>query len=97
MKYKLSTQLTNVDGTVIKDPGKSEPITFKAIAVACLVQAQEATPEDKYAAFSLAVRIEAAKEVVELAAEDVARLKRIVGANMPTVIVGRMFDLLDQK
>jgi len=95
MKYALDTVITNLDATPIKSP-TGEAITFKTVCVACLVQAQDAASEDKYACFKLAVKIETAKEAVELAAEEVARLKRLIGATMPVVIVGRMFEALDQ-
>lgn len=96
MKYKLDSQLTNLDGTPVKTP-TGEAITFKTVCVACLVQAQEKTGEDKYSAFRLAVKLESANEKVDLTAEEIARLKRLIGETMPVVIVGRMFEILEQE
>jgi hypothetical protein len=96
MKYLLGTALQELNGSPIKGPG-GEPLTFKAVCVACLVQAPDRSTEDKVAAFRLAVKIEAAADEVELEAEEVTRLKRLIGDAMPVVIVGRMFELLDQR
>lgn len=96
MKYQLTTQLANLDGSPIKGPS-GETITFRTVCVACLVQAGDKTGEDKFAAFKLAVKIETAKEYVELTAEEVTRLKRLIGESMPVMIVGRMYELLEQS
>lgn len=95
MKYALDTVITNLDGSPIKGPG-GDQITFKTVCVACLVQAQDTGSDEKYACFKLAVKIESTKEEVELTAEEVTRLKRLIGASMPVVIVGRMYEQLDQ-
>lgn len=96
MKYQLASAITNLDGTPIKGPA-GEAVSFKTVCVACLVQASDRQAEDKVAAFRLAVKIESAPGEVELEAEEVARLKRLIGESMPVVVVGRMFELLDQK
>lgn len=100
MKYTLATQLRNLDGTPIKTPApESEVVTFKSIATRCLLAPSEkATGEDKYACFKLAVKIETASESgdVDLTAEEAARIRKLVGENMPPIIVGRMYELLDQ-
>lgn len=95
MKYQLATQLLNLDGSPIKGP-TGDIITFKTVCVACLVQAQDKATEDKVAAFKLAVKIETAKKEVELSAEEVSRIKRLVGETMPVVIVGRVHEILEQ-
>ncbi len=96
MKYQLARAISNLDGSPIKGPA-GEAVTFKTVCIACLVQAQDKQAEDKVAAFRLAVKIESAADEVELEAEEVARLKRLIGEGMPVVIVGRLYELLDQK
>jgi len=98
MKYPLHAPLYNIDGkTPLKD-GAGAVITFKSIATLVLVQAPDKTGEEKYKTFALAVKIESgANENVELDVDEVSRLKRLVGELMPPVVVGRMFDILDQK
>lgn len=96
MKYHLATVLNNLDGSPIKAPG-GELITFKTVSVACLVQAADKTGEDKYACFKLAVKLETAVDEVELTAEEVARLKRLIADAMPVMVLGRMFQILDQS
>ena len=98
MKYQLHTPLLNIDGkTPLKD-GAGLGITFKAICTLVLVQAPDKTGEEKYKTFALAVKIESeASDSLELNVEEVSRLKRLVGELMPPVVVGRMFDILDQK
>ena len=67
MKYKLANALFNLDGSVIKGPN-GEPITFRNVCTACLVQATDKATEDKVAAFQLAVKIEAAAASGEVSA-----------------------------
>jgi hypothetical protein len=97
MKYQLHTVLKNLDGTTsIKGPD-SAVVTFQNVAVACLVNAALSDGAEKYECFRLAVKLQSRDGDVELEAEEVALLKRLIGASMPVVIVGRMFELLDQK
>jgi hypothetical protein len=98
VKYVLNTPLLNIDGkTALKD-GAGAAITFKSISTLVLVQAPDKTGEEKYATFALAVKIESeASDWVDLNVEEVSRLKRLIGELMPPVVVGRMFDLLEQK
>jgi len=98
MKYALHAPLLNIDGkTPLKD-GAGTVLTFKSISTLVLVQAPDKTGEEKYATFALAVKIESeGSEWVELNVEEVSRLKRLVGELMPPVVVGRMFDMLEQK
>lgn len=96
MQYRVDSPLTNVDGTPITSPDGSR-VTFRTVCIACLVQAPEKSGDDKYAAFRLAVKLQSADADVELSAEEVATLKRLIGGAMPVVIVGRMFDLLEHR
>lgn len=95
MKYQLATTLLNLDGSPIKSPS-GEVVTCKTVCVACLVQAGDKATEDKVAAFKLAVKLETAQNEVDLTAEEVTRLKRLVGESMPVVIVGRVHEILEQ-
>lgn len=98
MKYALHSPLLNIDGkTPLKD-GAGAAITFRTISTLVLVQAPDKDAEEKYKTFALAVKIESeASEWVELNVEEISRLKRLVGELMPPVVVGRMFDILEQK
>lgn len=98
MKYTLNTPLLNIDGKTPLKNGEGVILTFKAICTLVLVQAPDKTGEEKYKTFSLAVKIESeSSDSVDLNVEEVSRLKRLIGELMPPVVVGRMFDLLEQK
>lgn len=96
MKYTLATQLMHLDGKTPIADGQGAVLTFKGICAYALVQSPDKEPAEKYKCFALAVKLETGQESVDLSAEEVSRLKRLIGEQMPPVVVGRMYDLLDQ-
>ena len=52
---------------------------------------------EKAKRFALAMRIHGKEEAVEVTAEEVAKIKELVGKVYTTVVVGRAYDLLEQK
>ena len=97
MKYDTHTPLLEIDGKTQLNDGKGTQLTFAHIARMVLVQNDEKEGEAKYKHYMLATKIEQANGSVELSAEEVASLKKLVGQMMPVVVVGRMWDLLDQR
>jgi hypothetical protein len=97
MKYDTHARLLEIDGKTPLNDGKGTELTFAHISRAVLVQNDETDGEAKYRYYVLAQKIEQANGEVELAAEEVASIKKLVGRMMPVVVVGRMWDLLDQK
>lgn len=96
MKYQLDAPLVNIDGKTPMTDATGAALTFKVICSLALIQATDKEGEQKYKAFALAVKLETAVDSVELSAEEVARLKRLIGELMPPIVVGRMYDLLEQ-
>jgi hypothetical protein len=97
MKYDPHAPLLELDGRTVITDGKGTDFTFRHIARIALTNNDEADGEAKYKHYCLAQKIEHANGAVDLAAEEVATLKRLVGKHMPVVIVGRMWELLDQR
>jgi hypothetical protein len=97
MKYETATPLLDIDGATKLNDGKGTDLTFRHIARLVLVSNDEKEGEQKYKHYVLAQKIEQANGAVELTAEEVASIKKLVGQMMPVVVVGRMFDLLDQR
>ena len=97
MKYALATPLMNVDNKTPINDAQGVGVTFKSICTLVLVQAPDKEADEKYKCFALAVKVESASEYVDMNTEEVARVKRLVGEMMGPVVMGRMFDLLDQR
>lgn len=87
----LTQPITEIDGTEIREGEK--PVTVRTMIVRGLLSPdQNASPEDKYKRFKLAMRVEAGEG---LEAEDIVTIKECVGgAFAHPLIVGRVFDAL---
>ena len=109
MKIDVTQQLTELDGTpmvtgkqicqvcghVVSEP---EPMTVRlaaARALAAMLPDERSLPGDeKVARFHLALRITDEDEP-DLKAEDVVLIKELVGKVYGSIIVGRVWDILD--
>jgi len=100
MKIKLTQKIKNLKGENLKD-GKVD-IELKAVCVNALLSE---TPEkeggkvdgnEKMKRFLLAEKIEKAKEL-DLKAEEIAKIKAIVGGSFAPLIVGRVYNALEGK
>lgn len=99
MKYNVLTNLVAIDGTPMKrDPTENSPLAaLRDILVqACIGMNPQKHPtgEEKYRAYDLAKTIHENDEV-DLPAEDTAFLKALVGEAFSPVVVGAVWDLLD--
>lgn len=85
------------DGKVIDTDRK---LTLRVVCTEALMlnnpQAM-VTGEEKFKRYQLATKINLADDEVELKAEDIAKLKTLIGESYGTLVVGRAYDLLDPE
>lgn len=99
MKYDVTTQLISIQGEPMRQgPTKDDPeATLRDILVqACVGMDPRRHPEgkEKYRAYNLMKKIHE-NDVVELESDDVTFLKDLVGEGFSTVVVGPVWDLLE--
>jgi hypothetical protein len=96
MKYLKSTQLMTLRGNPIQEG--EEKATLGRIVVASLcASVDRATGEEKLRRYTLAEKISNAGDEIELTAEEVSLIKKMIGLAMPTEIVGYAYKVLDQQ
>lgn len=95
MKIHTQYVLKDLHGDPIKDKGKDTTLET-VLTTSLLSQGVQENPDgnEKYKRFKLANRI-IAGGVVELSAEDVVLLKKVVGQTYMALAVGRVFDILE--
>lgn len=98
MKVDLDAKITDLEGRPTKD-GEKDMTLSSVICSAMLVTVpgdQELSSDEKVRMFKLAQSaIKAGQQ--ELSVEDVAFLKKRIGKLFGPLVVGRAFDLLEQK
>jgi hypothetical protein len=110
MKIDFTSVLLGIDKkplTAREDPNNKEekPIILKGIAINALLaedidesgNRKSLNAEERVHRFGLAQKISKAsdgKQHVDLVMEDVVLIKRLIGANYGTLIVGASFELL---
>lgn len=102
MKINFLTELTDLDGSPITD--KDKPVTLKTISLTALLaqyaDEQALSGEDKMKRFQIAEKIAAANADdphIDLKAEEIAEIKKLIGKGFGPLIVGRCFNTLDPK
>ena len=96
MKLDLSKPVLDINNNEIKD-GEGA-LTFAAIFRSILVNDKDdenKSPEDKFKDFKLALKIEPAE--VDLTLEELTRVKTLVGKLPSTLIVGRVYEFIENK
>jgi len=98
MKLDVTHTIKALDGSPIKDD-QDRDLTLKAVLVnALLTQGDEKlSGEEKYKRYTLSKKIYECGGEVDLAVEEVAQLKRLVGDLYPPIIVGQVFDILEGR
>lgn len=109
MKIDMTQQLTNLDGTPIitgkqvcqmcgQVVSDSEPMTVRVAAVRALTATfrteQDLPGEKKVERFHLALKLTDEDEP-DLKAEDIVLIKKLTGMMWGSVVVGRMWAILD--
>lgn len=100
MKVKVNQKLVALNGNVLKDndgQGNVIDATLKtAIVNGLLAPVQKESGVDKVKKYELALRIYKNDEV-ELSAEDIVLIKKCVGENFAPIVVGQVWELLENK
>lgn len=80
----------------LKEGGSETVATFRYIAISALVTAIRDTPEEKYFRAALACRIRDAGKEIELTADEIKRLRAIIGDCYPQPeVVKAAWDHID--
>jgi hypothetical protein len=104
MKRNFDTIVLDMAGVPFNDGDKSTPelkipLSMKSVAIAVLMGMHEADKniggEEKLKRYLLATKINAGGEI-ELTAEEVTELKRLVGRGWPTPIVGPAYEFFEK-
>lgn len=96
MKLDLSKPVLDINGKEIKDGDGA--LSFAAIFRSILVNDKEdenKSPEDKFKDFKLALKIE--PQEVDFTLEELTRIKALVGKLPSTLIVGRVYEFIENK
>jgi len=95
-------KLKTLDGKELKMSGTDDTVDLKTVCVQALVGSTDADqnikPEKKISYYTLAQAITKGGKV-EIKAEDVADLKKLIGSNpiMNIVVVGQTYEMLEGK
>lgn len=96
MKRIVTTVLTDLHGEAMN--GAGGPLTLRSACVDALLGAYQdevALPgEEKYRRFQLATKLSSSDEV-DLTAEEITQLKKLVGKAWSPLVVGRVYELLE--
>jgi hypothetical protein len=98
MLRDFNTNILDVQGNPIVTAGK--PMTVREAignALHAALQGEQPNGDEKYKRFQLSLKIETSDGKPDLTTEDLSRIKDVVGKAFGPLVVGRVFDLLDQK
>lgn len=97
MKVNMTTPLKSFSGEILKEG--DEEIVLRQIVINALMvdDSQDRTPaEEKFNRYMLAQRVHNDDEV-ELTAEEVSRVKSLIGKFFNPLVVGAAWNILDPK
>lgn len=97
MLRNFDQTMKDLEGKPIKDENEKE-ITLKSIAVGALMASypdeQNLSGEEKFKRYNLAVKINKGGEI-EVSAEDISDLKKLIGKGFSVLAVGSAYKLLE--
>jgi hypothetical protein len=98
MNIDATKVITGIDGKPFTEEGDKN-LTIRTVCVAALmnVEANEGTGEEKLKRYILAIKIHEAEQMVEVAAEDISLIKKLIGKGYGPAIVGPVFLILENK
>lgn len=102
MKVDFSGHVLDLEDKPIlvqMETGTSEPLTLERVAVSSLLQmSDKLSGDEKYSRYTLMRKIHHKRAPVDLRAEDIATLKKVIGESQYTPLVtGQAWDLLEGK
>ena len=90
------TPLTTLDGQNIKSE-EGKLVTLRSACVRALLYTDNTMDgPKKFECYELAKRIGASEEQVELTAEEITLIKKMVGSCYITILVGRIYELIEK-
>lgn len=98
MKRDFRQPIVNFEGTQLKDDGRD--VTLATVAINALLAAipnEIVTGEAKARRYALALKINADPGDVNVTVEELALLKAEIGKVYAPLVVGRAYDLLEEK
>jgi hypothetical protein len=99
VRYDLTTPIKDLAGVQLTDAQDGIGYTLGSVLVRTalfLDKAKLPTPPEKQAAYTLAKRLATAGSSVDLSIDDVAFLKTQAGAMWSTLVMGQVWELLEQ-
>jgi len=97
-KIDVTQKLVGLDGEPLKDQ-KQEDLVLRSICENALLgmnPKEQIAGEEKMARYALAMKIHKYDEV-DLSAEEITKIKKIVGDSYAPLVVGRAWEILDPK
>ncbi len=100
MEISFNRQLIDLDGKEIQDEA-GRPATLRTVAVNALVatfQDEASLPgEEKLKRWGLALKIKDSPDPVELSAEEITLVKKLIGKGYGTIVVGQAWQMIEGK
>jgi len=99
MKIDFSRKILDPDNKEIpRIQGGKEPLTIGVVCLMALLNSESKDGNEKFARYELAMRIKQAKDnILDISIDDIAKVKKLIGEVYGSLIVGRAFDILEQK
>lgn len=96
MKIDINKSLTNIDDQPLLDNGKV--VTLREVCVqAVLTPSQKDTQEEKWNKYDIYKKIKSSDAFVELTVEEISIIKKASGEIHPPLLMGQLFDLLENN
>lgn len=97
MKIKLNQEIQNEFGKPLKR-GNFPPVTLKDIIVASILQpVRDEEEHKKLEKYDIFKKIRSKKEEVELKAEEITTIKKMISKFQPQLIVGQCHEMIEGK
>jgi hypothetical protein len=100
MKLDVTRVLKNINGEDLIEPdakGEAQPVTLRTVLVnALMIPVEKDSGAQKAEKYGLAIDIQKNDEI-EVVAEQIVVLKEAVGKPYGPVVVGPVFNILDEK
>ena len=99
MLRDFAQNLLDLDNEPMKDPAGVTVTLQNATVNALMASDPNDNPDgvEKAKRFTLAMKIHGTKEPVDVTAEEIALIKKLIGKVYTALVVGRAYELLEQK
>lgn len=97
MKIDINKNLTSIDDQPLLDNGKS--VTLRDVCIqATLTPSQKDTQEEKWKKYEIYKKLKKCDGgIVELTVEEISIIKKASGEIHPPLLMGQLFDLLENN